>query len=150
VRPVKNDNQKLQGLKWLAAALFFFLYASGFSAWSSNVSYREAVAVESPAHLLSDHYQSLLQVGHPIYDLCHSPFQAAAETAPSPSESEEKDGEEETKDHTFGKSFGPSHKRVSLHYSAFQSACGLYTEHFVQSRKVSLVILHHCWKSFLS
>jgi hypothetical protein len=145
-----KNNEALKRLKWAGFAVLFIFYASGFSAWNSNFPDTNFVVIESGTYLSATDNQASLQVDKWDVDFFKSPFQSAAENFPSSSEPEETEGKEDLKNNTFGKSFvtflNGSHLIDVALFHSFSS----YSEHFVKVRKVSLVILHHCWKCKLS
>jgi len=149
---IKYDafEKRWQALKWAGFTLFFFLYASGLAAWNFNATTLNASEVDADTQFLSDNIQSFFQVDQWAYVFHHGPFQAATENAPHPFEPEEQESEEDAKDNNFGKAFEAFLAGSASANSAYLNACSHYAAQFVEKRKVSLVILHHCWKSFLS
>lgn len=128
--------------------LFFCLFTQSASAWSVNPYVH---INDTDEYTLSERGHSISLFVNRYSDFSHSPFQWPAEPTPKPNKPNENENIKDNKndvewsgfrlsiDGNFG--FVLKFSRVSL---------AQFEQNALKRTKISLVVLYHSWKSFLS
>jgi hypothetical protein len=148
---------KIQGLTLSTLLLLFFcFFTQSVSAWSINSNVDKS-SNDADKYILSESNHSTLHPDNHYSDFSHNPLSPTepiptpGEPIPTPGEPSEKEDNKENQDDDEWS------KLSFLFYSYFDSAIkssnvsiAQFEQTVLNRTKVSLVVLHHSWKSFLS
>ena len=138
---------KMQKLSLSTLLLFFCLFIQSASAHSIN-SYVDTDDTGEYISLESNH--STLHADNHYSDFLHSPFQSPAEPIPAPCKPEEKDDKENQDDDECSRFNFRLYGDFDFVFKSYDVSFAQFKRNVLKRTKISLVVLHHSWKSFLS
>jgi hypothetical protein len=125
--------------------LLFCFFAQSNTAWGFHQSFQ---AKYTDQYILSESNFSTLHADYHYADIPQNLFQSSTEPFPAPCESEEKDQEENHEDDKCSKLH--SNFFGDFVFKSYDIAFAQFEQNLLKSTRISLVVLHHSWKSFLS
>ena len=130
-----------------ALLLFFCLFTHSASAWIIN-SYVDTD--DTDEYILSESNHSTLRADNHYYDFLHNPFLSPAEPIPAPYEQEEIDNKENQDDVEWSGFHFRFYGDFDFLLKSFGVSIAQIEQNILKRTKISLVVLHHSWKSYLS
>jgi hypothetical protein len=140
---------KVQRLNLSALLLFFCLFTLSASASSFNTNV-DNIPNDTDKYILSENNHSTPHADNHYSDFLHNLFQSPAEPLPTPSEPNEKDNKENQDDDEWSSLHFRFYGDFDLVFKSSDVSLAQFEQNVLKRTKISLVVLHHSWKSFLS
>ena len=103
---------------------------------------------DSDKYILSEDHHSSLHGESQYSDISHDPFQSPAEPTPTPNEPGEQDEKENTDNDEWSKIHFIFYCGFDFAFKSSTVSFAQFEQNVLKRTKISLVVLHHSWKSF--
>jgi hypothetical protein len=147
--PKRKYLAKVQRLNLSALFLFFCLFTLSASASSFNTNV-DNILNDTDKYILSENNHSTPHADNRYSDFLYNPFQSPAEPIPTPSEPNEKDNKENQDDDDWSSLRFRFYGDFDFVFKSYNISLAQFGQNVLKRNKISLVVLHHSWKSFLS
>jgi hypothetical protein len=138
---------KVQQTRLSALFLLFCLAIQCITVWGINAYVDKK---DTNDYILSESNHATLHADHQYADFSNSLFQSSTEPIPEPFEPEEKDSEEHQDDDEWSKFQFSFLGDFDFIFKSYDVTLSHFEQNVLRRTKISLVVLHHSWKSFLS
>lgn len=130
--------------------LFFCFFTQSVSAWSINSNVDKS-SNDADKYILSESNHSTLHADNHYSDFSHNPL-SPAEPIPTPGEpSEEEDNKENQDDYDeWSNLHFLFYSYFDFPFKSSNVSIAQFEQTVLNRTKISLVVLHHSWRSFLS
>jgi hypothetical protein len=144
----RKNMVKLLRLNLSALLTFFCLFTLSVSASSFNTNVNN-ITNDTDRYFLSENNHSAPHTDSHYSDFLQDPFQSPAAPIPTPSEPNEKDNKENQHDDEWSSLHYRFYGDFDFVFESSDVSSAQFEQNVLKRTKISLVVLHHAWKSFL-